>query len=53
MQNTVEEIRAIQDLIAEAQNTTQSLDVIEITWQPFTMPNGEVVVKPNVKIVYA
>lgn len=32
MQNTVEEIEAIQNLIAEAQSTTQSLDLIEVTW---------------------
>jgi hypothetical protein len=53
MQNTVEEIEAIQNLICEAQSGEQSLDVIEVTWQAFTLQNGEVIVKPNVKIIYS
>ena len=53
MSNTVEEIKAIESLIDEAQSGEQPLDVIDVTWQSFTLPNGEVVVKPNVRIVYA
>jgi len=50
---TAEEIQAIDELVQTAQNASQELDRITITWVPYINPNGgETVLKPNIEIIY-